>query len=493
VSVLNTQAQEDNLNRKIEIKFNNEPLYRALIRINQLTRFKFSYNSDLVNEDRAVSLNVDNWPIRQVLDSLLNDSTLVYDLVDQHIVIHKKYRKADLPGSTIKAEKEHTQLSGKVIEKNADTPLPYANIGIYNRNIGTISNEDGEFVLKLRDNHTGDTLVFSYMGYENRFIPVEQFSDGQVVQLDEKLYSIQEVIVRTFDADMVIDRALNRIKQNYYFSPLIATGFYRETVRREGDYTSVSEAVIEMYKPYNKLFQSPKIKILKSRKSADVSNRDSINLKLKAGLEAILLLDIIHENISFFNSGYFQYYDFSVSNISHFDGHNTYVIDFTPDKEAEIPLYTGKLYLDVKTLALVSAEFHLNRENLRKVSESLIIKKKWNIHVKPREVSYFVNYRRIRNKYFLNQIRGELSFKVRKQNQLFADDFDVSFEMVTSSLDTSRVKSFEQGTFAKPHKVFIEQIENYDPDFWGNYNYIKPDEPLEEVVRKLGSKIDVLE
>ena len=65
--------------------------------------------------------------------------------------------------------------------------------------------------------------------------------------------------------------------------------------------------------------------------------------------------------------------------------------------------------------------------------------------------------------------------------------------MVTSSLDTSRVKGFEQGTFAKPHKVFIEQIENYDPDFWGNYNYIKPDEPIEQVVRKLGSKIDVLE
>jgi hypothetical protein len=292
---------------------------------------------------------------------------------------------------------------------------------------------------------------------------------------------------------MVIDRALNRIKQNYYFNPLTATGFYRETIRREGNYTSVSEAVIEMYKPYNKIFQSPKIKILKSRKSTDVSNRDSINLKLKAGLEAILLLDIIHEDISFFNSGYFQYYEFAVANISHFDGHNTYVIEFSPDKEAEIPLYTGKLYLDAKTLALVSAEFHLNRENLKKVSESLIIKKKWNIHVRPREVSYFVNYRRIRNKYFLNQIRGELSFKVRKQNQLFADDFDVSFEMVTSSVDTSRVKGFEQGTFAKPHKVFIEQIENYDPDFWGNYNYIKPDEPLEQVVRKLGSKIDVLE
>jgi len=331
------------------------------------------------------------------------------------------------------------------------------------------------------------------MGYKNRLIPVNQYRDSSVIQLEEKLYTIQEVIVRTFDADMIINGALQRIRENYFFEPITATGFYRESIKRKDTYTSVSEAVVDMYKPYNKIFQSPRIKILKSRKSTDISRKDSITLKLKAGLEAVLLLDIVHENLSFFNSNAYQNYDYNVSNISHFDDHNTYVVEFSPARDIEMPLYTGKLYIDVKTLALISAEFHLDKENLSKVASSLIIKKKWDLHVNPQGVNYYVSYRRIRDKYFLNQIRGDLSFKVRRNNQLFADDFQVTFDMFVSSVDTTQVSKFEHGDFFKPHKVFIEQIKDYDPLFWGEYNYIKPDEPLKETVSKLGSKINMLQ
>ena len=250
---------------------------------------------------------------------------------------------------------------------------------------------------------------------------------------------------------------------------------------------------MDIYKPYNKFFQSPKIKILKSRKSTDVNRKDSITLKLKAGMEAVLLLDPIHENLSFFTRSAFDQYNFSVVNISHYDGHNTYVIEFSPARESEMTLYTGKLYIDVRTMALVRAEFHLDRENLDKIASSLIIKKKWDIHVNPQSVDYYVSYRRIRDKYFLSQIRGDLNFKVRRKNQLFADRFTVTFNMLASNVDTTNVSKFEPGDVFKPHQVFIEQITDYDPAFWGAYNYIKPEEPLEETVNRLGSKINMLQ
>jgi len=485
-------SQENILDKKLHISIQDEPLYKALIRINQATGYKFSYNSDILNEDQMVSLKVEGASISSCLDSLLNDTTLNYQVIDQHIVIHRKDQPpAARPSNT--RPSTYISLNGKIMDKMTGTPLSYANIGIYNKSIGTISNVEGEFVLKLHRRHINDTLVVSYMGYKNRLIPVNQYRDSSVIQLEEKLYTIQEVIVRTFDADMIINGALQRIRENYFFEPITATGFYRESIKRKDTYTSVSEAVVDMYKPYNKIFQSPRIKILKSRKSTDISRKDSITLKLKAGLEAVLLLDIVHENLSFFNSNAYQNYDYNVSNISHFDDHNTYVVEFSPARDIEMPLYTGKLYIDVKTLALISAEFHLDKENLSKVASSLIIKKKWDLHVNPQGVNYYVSYRRIRDKYFLNQIRGDLSFKVRRNNQLFADDFQVTFDMFVSSVDTTQVSKFEHGDFFKPHKVFIEQIKDYDPLFWGEYNYIKPDEPLKETVSKLGSKINMLQ
>lgn len=487
-------AQDTILEKKIRLNINNDPLYKALIHINQITDYKFSYNSDIIDDDKSVSLSVKALPLGQVLDTLLNDTTLTYDIIAKHIVIRKKTDQPGLPAdSASKKESSIFEIHGKVVEERSGSPLPYANIGVYNKNKGTISNIDGEFVLKLNEKYRDDTLVVSYMGYNNRFIPVKSFSGDSTITMEKKLYSIQEVIVRTLDADRVINQAFRRIQENYFFKPIISTGFYRETIKREGQYTSVSEAVIRMYKPFNKMFQSPGIKVLKSRKSTDPRKTDSINMKLKAGLEAVLFLDIIHENISFFDRRYYQNYQYSISDISHFDEHNTYEVSFSPNTDADIPLYSGILYIDVKNLALVSAEFHLNRENLKKISESLVIKKKWDVQVKPIKASYFVNYRRINERYFLNQIRGELNFKVRKKHELFADDFRVAFEMFSSNLDTSNVQPFDRENLTRPHKVFIEQIDNYDPGFWGEYNYIKPDEPIQEVVKKLGSKIDILE
>ena len=488
-------AQEAILNSKHTLQLNKKPFYKAMIRINQMTGYNFSYNSDLVDENKLVSYTFSNHSLHEILDSLFNnDTNLAYDLVGQHIVIRKNDDPA-LPSSfSIKNNNAfYVQIQGKVVDEKSGTPLSYANVGLLNKGIGTISNHKGDFILKFHRNSLDDTLAISYMGYENALVPLKDVADKQVFPLKKKFHTIQEIIVRLYDAEKIVMDGLNRLPDNYHFDPLVATGFYRETIQKEQQYTSISEAVLQIYKPYQKAFRQPRISILKSRKSMDTGKKDSLTMKLKAGLEAVLLLDIIHERISFFDRNADQYYRYIISDISYFDGHNAYVISFSPKVETDIPLYSGKLFIDVQTLALVKAEFHLNRENLEKISDLLIIKKKWDIHVNPKAVKYFVDYRRIHNKYFLNQIRGELAFKVRKRNQLFGRDFKITIEMLTSKVDTSAVEKFQPKQLAKPHKVFIEQLKSFDQEFWGPYNYIRPVEPLEKVIQKLGSKIDVLE
>jgi hypothetical protein len=44
---------------------------------------------------------------------------------------------------------QQININGTIREKGKDTNLPYANIGIYNTNIGTVSDKNGMFKLKV--------------------------------------------------------------------------------------------------------------------------------------------------------------------------------------------------------------------------------------------------------------------------------------------------------------------------------------------------------
>ena len=333
------RAQDTLLNSRLTLQLNKAPFYKAMIRINQMTGYNFSYNSDLVDENKLVSCTFKNQSIIEILDSLFNnDTSLVYDLIGQHIVIHKKDDHA-VPSSLFRKDSSgsYRQIRGKVVDAKSESPLSYANIGLLNKGIGTISNHHGEFILKIDRKSIDDTLAISYMGYENALIPLKEVSDEQVCSLKKKLYTIQEIIVRLNDAEKIVMQALKSVNRNYYFQPMVATGFYRETIQKEQQYTSVSEAVLQIYKPYRKAFQQPRISLLKSRKTTDTGKKDSLTMKLKAGLKAVLLLDIIHEKISFFDRDADQYYRYTISDISYFDGHNAYVINFLPKVETDIP------------------------------------------------------------------------------------------------------------------------------------------------------------
>ncbi|QNK77757.1 carboxypeptidase-like regulatory domain-containing protein [Winogradskyella undariae] len=62
---------------------------------------------------------------------------------------------------------QKTSFEGKVFDKQTKQPLTYCNIGIINKNLGTLSNVKGEFVIDLTKISTSDTIIFSYLGYKS--------------------------------------------------------------------------------------------------------------------------------------------------------------------------------------------------------------------------------------------------------------------------------------------------------------------------------------
>ena len=90
------------------------------------------------------------------------------------------------------------QISGSVFEMNNDIPVEFVNIGIVGKNIGTVSDQNGNYTLQFDPEYHNDTLMFSCIGYHSYSIKVSDFvnlNNGNV-KLEKRLYDITEIVVR---------------------------------------------------------------------------------------------------------------------------------------------------------------------------------------------------------------------------------------------------------------------------------------------------------
>ena len=77
--------------------------------------------------------------------------------------------------------------------------LPFATVGISEKNIGTISDADGYFELEIPASSKKDTLTISYVGYATQQIPVRTIDFSNPIKIDLKSVSVilNEVVVET--------------------------------------------------------------------------------------------------------------------------------------------------------------------------------------------------------------------------------------------------------------------------------------------------------
>lgn len=88
-------------------------------------------------------------------------------------------------------------ISGKVLNFENNEPLAYVNIGIKNKTVGTVSNNNGLFNLTLNDKVTSkDTIIFSYIGFKTEKYLVSELNKIKTpILLQPKNMELDEVVV----------------------------------------------------------------------------------------------------------------------------------------------------------------------------------------------------------------------------------------------------------------------------------------------------------
>lgn len=92
-----------------------------------------------------------------------------------------------------------TVIEGKLLKTRDGAPIAYANIGIVNTPVGTISNADGTFEIRIPEKYTRDTLLFAALGYQRKSFPVKSL-DGKrdlVVFLSEQITVLKSLTIKS--------------------------------------------------------------------------------------------------------------------------------------------------------------------------------------------------------------------------------------------------------------------------------------------------------
>lgn len=88
-----------------------------------------------------------------------------------------------------------------VTDASTNKPVPYVNIGIVKKGIGTVTDENGKFTLELPETFLPDTLRISMIGYQTRNFLVgdlqKNFPAGNMnVSLSQVATELKEVVVK---------------------------------------------------------------------------------------------------------------------------------------------------------------------------------------------------------------------------------------------------------------------------------------------------------
>ncbi|GAA3601026.1 carboxypeptidase-like regulatory domain-containing protein [Flavivirga amylovorans] len=385
------------------------------------------------------------------------------------------------------------QFKGKVIDNDTRKPLVSANLSIEGTNINTITNKEGEFLLKVPRNIGKKNVVISLFGYVSQTILLEHLKeDKNIISLNIFMTELAEINIDVIkDAEKLVREILNKKGENYSNDPTLMTAFYRETIKKRKRNISLSEAIINIYKmPYNSSRRDA-LQFYKIRKSTDYSRLDTLAFKLQGGPFNTLFIDIMKYPEYIFSEESIPNYTFSFDHSTKVNNKLIHVINFKQKNGFKEPLYKGKLFIDSENKILTSAIYSLNITDKKMASTMFLKKKPSQSIVLPTSATYRVDYREKDEKWYYGYSNLTLDFKVNWKNKLFNSNFSMSCEMAVTDWKKNVTEEMpKHNKRIKPSIIMANYSLGFsDPDFWGEYNIIEPDKSIELAIKKIQKQL----
>lgn len=165
---------------RITLKLQSAELKTALKQIEKRSVYRFLYNDDVISANRKVNINANNALVTEVLDGMLNQTTLTYKVLENNLVV---ITQKDFV-------LQETRVTGKVTGSNGQ-PIPSVTVKIKGSNAAAVTDATGAYSITAPD---GATLIFSSVGYLTQEVVVGGRTEINVT-LQIAAQDINEVVV----------------------------------------------------------------------------------------------------------------------------------------------------------------------------------------------------------------------------------------------------------------------------------------------------------
>lgn len=174
-AICQVQNQQSGIDSPISLHAESLTLREILNDIESQTGLSFSYSSRLFDDREAFSIQVEESPLKPVLDQLFGPQNIRYEVVERQIVLKRARKKKSDSNLSPKAMQEEIPIrftiSGYVKDAFTGEILIGATVFVPGGQQGTISNEYGFFSLTLTERI--EQLRCSYVGYSPGYLKVD--------------------------------------------------------------------------------------------------------------------------------------------------------------------------------------------------------------------------------------------------------------------------------------------------------------------------------
>lgn len=440
----------------------------------------FSYNPDLLEADQLISIHANNQPLFTILKSITNLEILDFKALENQVIFFPVIAE-----ESAKIIKPIIKAMGVVYTDRNQETIPYCNIGIKNKALGSITNMNGEFTVLIPEKYINDTLCFSAIGYEVQYLAIKQIpADSLQIVLPRKIYHLKSIDIVRYNPLAVLDSVYSKINNNYENEHTLLTTFYRELIKENEEFTDVSEAVLQVLKaPYKRSIADDKVKFLKGRKGTVVKPLNDIRFRLKGGPYYITKLDVVKNHESFINEEFKHLYSYQFEKVIKMDDRETIVLNFSPINNLKDILFEGTIYIDRLTWAVARTDFQYTRQGLKEARRTLIQKEPKHSKAIPTQLEYSVKYKMIQGKWYVHNARSSMKIKINNREEKVRTKFHSIAELLTTNIEKGKFDNFTRQEIFKSNEIFTDKIVSYDEDFWKSYNVITPEQDLIDALK----------
>ncbi len=170
---------------KLSLSFKDVSLKQVFKEIEKQSDFYFMYNDSKVDVSKKISIEAEGYTIYELLDKILDNSGIVYEVVDKQVVLNPKQSNSKELSSQTK------NIRGTVVDESG-SPLPGVNVFVKGTTIGTATDLDGNYSIDIPEQDV--TLVFSFVGFRTHEVVVDDQTEINVT-LYEETTKLDEIVV----------------------------------------------------------------------------------------------------------------------------------------------------------------------------------------------------------------------------------------------------------------------------------------------------------